>query len=59
MINDQCIGDHQIERTINSFTYGTATLTHPVADDLATAEGDLITIDGKIFLDLNDQVGIC
>src|SRR5947209_6940120 len=40
MINDQCIGDHQIERTIDSLTRSTTVLTHTITDHFTTTEGN-------------------
>ena len=55
MINDHCIGDDRIDRSLSLRILG---LTHPVADDFATAEFYFLTVDGEIFLHLNDQVGV-
>src|SRR5689334_599115 len=56
MIDDKRIRDHQIERA--SGTSGARALPHPISNDLAAAEGDLIAIGREVLLDLNDQFRI-
>ena len=45
------IGDDQV----GDFGCQTLALAHAIADHLAAAEGDLVTIGRVVFLDLDDQ----
>ena len=58
VIDDQRVGDDEIERARGSFAQRPARLAHAVADHLPAAKGDLIAGDREIFLDLDDQFGV-
>jgi hypothetical protein len=58
VVDDQRVGDHQVERALLGFALGRRALTHAVANHLAAAEGDLVAVDGVIFLNFDDQLGI-
>ena len=53
MVEDEGVGDHQVERV-----RGAGRLPHPVPDDLAAAERHLVTVDGEVPLDLEQQIGV-
>ena len=53
VIDNQGIGDDQVRHV-----YRGGGLAHAIANCLASAELDLVTIDGAVFLDLDDQVCI-
>jgi len=55
MIDDQGVGDHRVHGAVGTRDL---TLPHPVADDLAAPELDLLAVKGPVFLDLNEEVGI-
>jgi hypothetical protein len=59
MVNDERIGNHKIKCTMHTFASSPTALTHTITNDFTTTKGNLITIDGKILLDLNNQLGIC
>ncbi len=59
VVDDQGIGNHEVEGTMLPRTCGMAALTHAVADDFASAKRDFVTIGGEVLLYLNDQFGIC
>ena len=42
----------------SALAHGGGTLAHAVANHFAAAEGDLVAVDGEIFLDFDDQFGI-
>ena len=50
VIDDQGVGDDEIERVVVA-----GRLPHPIPDDLATAEGDLVAVDGEVPFDLDDR----
>src|SRR5690606_25895263 len=54
VIQNQRVGDHRI----GAFGAGALTLPHAVANDLATAEFDLMAIAGEVFLDADPQVRV-
>ena len=54
VIEDDHVGDHQVGHLGGE----TLALAHAVADDLAAAEGDFVTVDGAVLLDLDDQFGV-
>ena len=56
VIDDQCIGYHQIKDAFAARSAGA--LAHAVANDFSAAEGDLVTVDGKIFFHFYDQFGV-
>ncbi len=58
MIDDQRVGDHQVERAVFGFARGGGALAHAVANDFAAAERDLVAIDGVVLFHFNDQVRI-
>ena len=58
VIDDQRVGDHQVERAMLGFASGRGALAHAVANHLAAAEGDLVAIDGVIALYFDDQFGV-
>src|SRR2546422_532660 len=53
-VDDQRIGDHRVGAVPGC----TLALAHAVADDLAAAELDFLPVDGKVALDLDDQIRI-
>ena len=57
MVDDQRVGDHQIQRAACA-RVARAALPHTVSNDLAASEGDLIAIGREILLDFDDQFGI-
>ena len=58
VIDDQRVGDHQVERAGLSFARRAGALPHAVANDLAAAEGDLVAIAGEVLLHFDDQLGV-
>ena len=56
VIDDQGVGDDQIERAVALAWRGA--LPHAIADDLAAAKLDFVTVDGEILLDFDDQLGV-
>jgi hypothetical protein len=55
MIYDQRVGDDQVQRPWRVFAPGDTALAHAIANDFASAERDLIAINSKVPLNLNDQ----
>src|SRR6266446_7275839 len=55
MVEDHGIGYDSIDGTLGA---GRLTLSHPVADDLATAELDLFAVNRAVALDLDNKLGI-
>src|SRR6266567_4211662 len=55
MIDNQGVGDDQIQCTVSTYSCRLATLAHAVANHLAATKRNFITVDGKILLDLDDQ----
>ena len=55
MIENQGVGDDGVDRAL---LVGYLRLAHAVANDLAAAELHLLAVDGEVFLDLDDEVGI-
>ena len=55
VVEDQRIGDDGVDRAL---LVGDLRLAHAVADHLAAAELHLLAIDGEIFFDLDDEIGI-
>ena len=58
MIDDQRVGDHQVERAMLGFARGRGALAHAVANHLAAAERDLVAVDGVILLHFDDQLRV-
>src|SRR5882724_6673769 len=58
IIDDECIGDHQVQHARRTVSYSATTLTHPVAYHLSAAKGDLVTISRKVLLNLDDKLCI-
>ena len=58
MIDDQRVGDHQIERAVLGLARGRGALAHAVANHLAAAERDLVAVDGEVVLHFDDQLGV-
>ncbi len=58
VIDDQRVGDHQIERAVLGLARGGGALAHAVANHLAAAERDLVAVDGVILLHFDDQLGV-
>ncbi len=58
MINDQGVGDHQIQRGTRAAASGAAILTHTIANDFAAAESDFFAVLGEVALDFNYQLGV-
>ena len=56
MVDDDRIGDHQVERSLGSSR--TRALPHPVANNFAAAERDLVAVRSKIPLDFDDQLSV-
>src|SRR5580700_6397893 len=55
VIDDNCVGDDEIENTgVLAARHG-AVLSHAVADDFAAAKSDFVTVDGKILFDFDNQ----
>jgi hypothetical protein len=55
MIEDQCIGDDGVD---GALFVGDLALPHAVANDFAAAEFHLFAVDGEIFLDLDNEIGV-
>ncbi len=55
VVDNQRIGDDGVGRTL---PVGDLALAHAVADHLAAAEFHLLTVDGEILFDLDDQIGV-
>ena len=53
-VDHQRIGDHRVGAIFRH----TLALAHAVADDLAAAKFDFLTVDRKVLLDLDDQLGV-
>ena len=58
VVDNQRVGDHEVERAALPGTQGAAALPHPIADDLAAAKGDFVAVVGVVVLHLDDQVGV-
>jgi len=58
VIDNQRVCDDEVERAIRSLARGATALPHTIANDLASAESDLIAIYGEIFLYLDQQFRI-
>jgi len=55
MVKDHDIGNDRVRRTLRPRDLA---LAHPIADHLAAAEFHLLTINGEIVLDADQQRGI-
>jgi hypothetical protein len=55
MVEDHGVGDDGVDGALGA---GRLPLPHPVADDLAAAELDLLAINRAVALDLDDEVGV-
>src|SRR2546429_6763477 len=53
-VDHQRIGDHRVGAIFRH----TLALAHAVADDLAAAKFDFLTVDREVLLDLDDQLGV-
>ena len=51
VVEDQRVGDHHV----HDLRRRLLALPHAVSDHLAAAELDLVTVDGAVFLDLDEQ----
>src|SRR6266436_8359912 len=58
IIDNECIGDYQVQHARRTVSYSATTLTHPVAYHLTAAKGDLVTISRKVLLNLDDKLCI-
>ncbi len=58
MIQDERVGDDQIESAGDTLAQRSARLAHAVADNLAAAKGDLVAIGGEVLFDFYDERGI-
>ena len=56
VIHDQRVRNHQVEYPVRG--HGRGGLPHAVADHLAAAELGLLSGDGQILFDFNEQVGV-
>ena len=53
-VQHQCVGDHGVHGVGRT----TLALAHAVPDDLAAAELHLVTVDGVVRFDLDDEFGV-
>ena len=58
MIDNQGVGDDEIECAWCLFSGSAAALAHPITNNFAAAKGNLITIGSEIFLHLDNQFRI-
>jgi hypothetical protein len=58
MIEDYGVRDDQVERAVFAFPQGGAALAHSVADHFSAPESDLVPVVGKVFFDLDDEIGV-
>src|ERR1039457_556938 len=58
VIDDQRVGDHQVESALLGFAFRCGALAHAVADHLATAKSYFIAVDGEVFLYFDDEFRI-
>ena len=58
VVNDECVGNHQVERARLRFAKRPGTLPHAVANGLAAAEGNFVAVDGEVPLHLQHQIRI-
>ena len=55
MVENERISDDRVDRALS---VGDLTLAHAIADHLAATELHLLAVNGEIFLDLDNEIGI-
>src|SRR6202030_4854882 len=58
MIENNGIGNDEIERAGLPFAKSGAALAHAIANYFSAAEGDFVTVVREVFFDFDEQVGV-